>query len=98
MSPPNLLIDPFNGDIADIAQLVERAKRVITVDTALAHLCAWMEKKCNVLLPIYPDERWYKLRKVGNIYSNNCSFAQQSKYGDWGKEVENLAYCIRNVL
>ena len=54
-----------------------------------------MNKKVNMLLPMYPDERWYKWRKNGNIYAENCMIVQQEKYGNW-QEVKHVGQQILN--
>ena len=38
-----------------------RGRRVISIDTALIHLCAAMGHAADLLLPRFPDERWVEL-------------------------------------
>ena len=84
------LVDPSKGDLLELMKTVRSAKHVITVDTALVHVCASMNKKCHVLIPIFPDERWYKFSKPGNMYSQNCRFIRQKEYGCWKREIQML--------
>ena len=84
------LYDPSIGDVKELTEKIKRANTIVTVDTALLHICAAMDRQCITLLPIYPDERWYKLRKPGNMYSKNCAFIQQSIYGQWESELRSV--------
>ena len=43
-------------------------KKIITIDTALAHLCAVMGTKATMLLNYFPDERWTELHQANNCY------------------------------
>ena len=61
--------DPKQGDIKDLTELVFQHDYVITIDTALAHLCAAIGKKCVVMLPKYHDERWHDLMEGDTSYS-----------------------------
>ena len=56
--------DPTSSDIYDLMKVINSKKYAISVDTTLTHLCAAMKKKVYVMLPLFPDERWYKFRKI----------------------------------
>jgi hypothetical protein len=79
--------DPAKGDIWDLASLAGRS-RVITIDTALAHLCAAMGHQATVLLPFYEDERWPYLLKPNQCYSNYLRTVRQTNYGDWKQALD----------
>ncbi|MCB4431194.1 hypothetical protein ETE01_01200 [Synechococcus sp. HB1133] len=82
--------EPNNGTVKDLAEIAMRHSHVITIDSALAHLCAAMGKKCTVLIPKYHDERWYELLKGGSSYEQYCDIVKQELYGDWKIEVEEV--------
>ena len=42
-------------------------KQIISIDTALAHICAVMGKNAILLLNQTPDERWVELHRTGKI-------------------------------
>ena len=75
--------DPTKGDIMDLAKLVADHKFVITIDTAMAHLCAAANKKCIVMLPRYYDERWNELMQENTSYRENCTLVYKNgmEYG-----------------
>ena len=60
-----------------------RGKQIITIDTALVHLCAVMGKKATLLLPRFPDERWVELHQPDNCYGEYINIIQQNKFCDW---------------
>ena len=92
------IVDPTSSDIYDLMKVIKSKRCAISVDTALTHLCAAMGKKVYVMLPLYPDERWYKFRKSDNMYSRNCIFLQQKDYGKWQKEIEKLGSMVISEL
>ncbi len=79
MSISNL--DPSSSDLKELAYFVQR-KQVITIDTALAHLCASMNKKANVLLPLFHDERWFELHNKNNNYYN-LELIKNQEFCNW---------------
>lgn len=85
--------NPASQTVGYLVDLALSSKRVISIDTALAHLCAATNRSCVVLLPFFSDERWTQL--VGNAsivssYSDNCRIIQQSAYGDWTETMKRL--------
>ena len=82
------IFDPTKGDVMDTIKKIGEVEYVVSVDTAMVHICASLKQACIALLPIYPDERWYKFRKKGTIYSEKCNFIQQKEYGCWEREIE----------
>ena len=89
--------DPTKGDIMDLAKLVADHKFVITIDTAMAHLCAAANKKCIVMLPRYYDERWNELMQENTSYRKNCTLVIQEKHGIWDESIEKVANIIKNL-
>ena len=67
-----------------------RCKHIITIDTALAHLCAAMGAEATLLLNQFPDERWTELYKPENCYSKHLSILQQTQFCDWDYVMSSL--------
>ena len=82
--------EPKKYDVIRLAREVCKNHRIITIDTALAHLCAAMGKECTVLLPKYFDERWHDLMKNGSSYKEKCHIKIQKNYGTWLTEIEEI--------
>ena len=57
-----------------------RNKNIITIDTALAHLCAVMGTKATMLLNYIPDERWKELHQTKNCYGQYLTVLQQTHF------------------
>jgi hypothetical protein len=76
------LHDPSKGDVLDLAQLAYRGQ-VLTIDTALAHLCAAMGHGAMVLLPRFADERWHELLRPDQCYHNHLQVILQQQFGCW---------------
>lgn len=86
--------DPSQGDLLALMRIVEGAE-VVTIDTALAHLCACMHQSAWLLLPLFPDERWLTLRQQQHCYEQTLKVQQQTQFGRWNHELEQLAKKIR---
>lgn len=76
------LLNPNAGNLLDLAQVVENAE-VVTIDTALAHLCAAMGHRAIVLLPKFADERWIELNNKGSSYSTHLTLLRNQVFGNW---------------
>jgi tetratricopeptide repeat protein len=59
---PLLNLGPEIGDFGDTMAILECLERVVTVDTAVAHLAGAMGKPVSILLPYAPDWRWLMKR------------------------------------
>jgi len=81
--------NPTQGDLLDLVALIGGAE-VITIDTALAHLCAAMGQRARVLLPRFPDERWIELHRPQHSYGQVLQLHRQTAYGDWSSVLETL--------
>jgi hypothetical protein len=87
--------DPSKGDLADLAKLV-RNSQVISIDTALAHLCAALGHPATVLLPLYADERWVELHKPNNSYGRWLRLERNIHFGDWQISLDRLLCILLN--
>ena len=67
-----------------------RHKKIITIDTALAHLCAVTGIEAMLLLNIYHDERWIELSKPGNCYSDYLKVFRQTQFCNWEDILRSL--------
>lgn len=81
--------DPSQGDLLDLAQRISGAT-VLTIDTALAHLCAAMGQPATVLLPRFPDERWMELLRPEHCYGQSLRIRRQTTYADWTSVLAEL--------
>lgn len=77
------------ADFADTAALVELMDRVISVDTAVAHLAGAMAKPLWILLPFFTDHRWFVGRADSPWYPTAQLFRQPAS-GDWQAVVTSL--------
>ena len=82
--------DPTQGDVLNLMHLCSDSKHVITIDTALAHLCAVSNIKAHLLLTLFPDERWTYLLRPKTCYSNNLTIHRQKSFGRWTTTLESL--------
>lgn len=86
--PPAELGLQFNGalpasmDFADTARFITDLDRVITVDTAMAHLVGALGRQDWVLLPYMADPRWHRNSDHTPWYPNLRLFRQHAP-GDW---------------
>lgn len=84
--------DPAAGDLLDLADLVGTSTTVVSIDTALIHLCAAMGRSATLLLPHFADERWLELLQPGSSYSKYCHVMQQQHFGCWQAEITRLGH------
>jgi len=85
------LHDPSEGDVLKLAHLCASQSQIISVDTALAHLCAVSSCKATLLLTKFPDERWSVLLQPGNCYQDNLRVLRQQTFGDWSETLTQLS-------
>lgn len=77
------------SDFAATAAVVRQLDLVITVDTAMAHLCGALGHQAWVLLPASADPRWLRERADSPWYPSLRLWRQPAK-GEWLDVVEAL--------
>jgi lipoprotein NlpI len=77
------------NDFADTAAVISQLDRVITVDTAVAHLAGALGKPASILLPVSSEWRWLLNRDDSPWYPTARLFRQTTP-GDWSTVVQNL--------
>ena len=92
------LHDPAHGDVNDLAAIAASHHQIISIDTALAHLCAVNNIKANLILTMFPDERWNFLLKEGSCYATNLTIFQQESFGNWSSTMKRLSQSIHKNL
>ncbi len=66
------------------------SKQIITIDTALAHLCAVMGKNAKLILNKIPDERWRELHQPQHCYGKHLTIFQQRQFCSWEETLSEL--------
>jgi len=83
------------SDFADTAAVLALCDRVITVDTAVAHVAGALGRPAFVLLPFQPDWRWLLGRDDSPWYASVRLF-RQAQPGDWAGVVDRLSADLSN--
>lgn len=77
-----------SNDYDDTAALVHELDLIISVQTAVVHLCGGLGKECWVLVPNKPHWR-YGLKGNSNIWYNSVKIFRQEKY--WSTVIQTVA-------
>ncbi|WP_263833872.1 tetratricopeptide repeat protein [Sulfurospirillum oryzae] len=80
-------LSPHLIDFAATAQMIQKLDLVITMDTAVAHLCGALHKEAWVLVPKPADWRWMQEGDRTPWYESLILFRQVNK-GDWSVPIE----------
>ena len=81
-------------DFADTAALIVRMDRVITIDTAVAHLAGALARPVSVMLPFNPDWRWMLKRDDSPWYPTAHLYRQPAR-GLWPPVVQAVIEGLR---
>jgi hypothetical protein len=63
---------------------------IITVDTSLVHLAVACGRKVQLLLNLFPDERWVDLLSQEGSYRQLVTAYQQQHFHNWESPLRNL--------
>ncbi|MCP9775637.1 hypothetical protein [Cyanobium sp. WAJ14-Wanaka] len=83
------LKNPQQGGLQQLSALIH-ANQVLTIDTALAHLCVALGETGIVLLPLFCDERWQELMQPHNSYAKLLSIKRSTQFGSWDELLAGL--------
>ena len=72
----------LGDDFAETAGLVVNLDRVVTIDSALAHLTGALGRPVEILLPLNADWRWLQTRRDTPWYPS-ATLHRQAHFGDW---------------
>jgi ADP-heptose:LPS heptosyltransferase len=81
---------PPAADFADTAAALCALDRVVTVDSAVAHLAGALGRPVAVLLPLNADWRWLRDRPDTPWYPSATLFRQQA-FADWQPAIDAAA-------
>lgn len=70
-------------DFKDTAERIKSLNLIITVDTAIAHLCGFLGKECWLLLPYVPDFRWGIEQTQTTPWYESLKLYRQPRLFDW---------------
>ena len=84
------LIDPRQVRLLGLAKAAH-GRRVITIDTALVHLCAVFGMPADLLLPRFHDERWFELHRLSNSYGRWVKLWRSQDFGSWDSVMQSLS-------
>ena len=88
-----LIVNPRQGTLLELAQRC-RGSRVITIDTALVHLCAAAGQRAELLLSFFPDERWQELHRPEHHYGQLIKLWRSSQFGSWSAGLASLTTSV----
>jgi Tfp pilus assembly protein PilF/ADP-heptose:LPS heptosyltransferase len=92
---PLLALGTELRDFADTAAIVQHLELVISVDTALAHLCGALGIPCWVLLPATDtDWRWQLQPHTSPWYAPTLRLFRQQQSGDWHTVIDHVKQAL----
>ena len=83
------VLNPRQGTLHDLTQHC-RLSRVVTIDTALVHLCAAAGQRADLLLSAFPDERWQELHRPNHHYGQLIKPWRSHHFGSWSAVLSSL--------
>ena len=88
------------SDVTDFRDTTERLGNLdalVSVDTAVAHLAAALNKPTWVLLPYTPDYRWMQFTSFSNWYPSMRLF-RQKRSADWRSVIKQLRSALDELF
>lgn len=84
---------PTITDFTDTAQAILQLDLIVSVDTAVVHLCGALGKPCHMLCPMSPDWRWLLTGETSPWYPRLRLFRQE-KAGDWEPVLKRISEAL----
>ena len=91
------ILNPRQGTLLDLAKLC-RVSHVVTIDTALVHICASAGQRAELLLSLFPDERWKELHRPEHNYGELIKLWRSSQFGSWSTLLSSFATSVTEAL
>ena len=96
---PLTCMGPEMRDFADAAAIIDQLDLLISVDTAMAHLCGALGKPCWLLLPEYmTDWRWGAYGSLSAWYPDALRLFRQPASGQWPAVIDALFKALQTCL
>jgi tetratricopeptide (TPR) repeat protein len=86
---PVIALGPLLSDMTDTAAAIHELDLVISVDTAVAHLAATLQRRTWLMLPFASEWRWLLETETTPWYPTMRIFRQRQP-GDWADVVERM--------
>jgi tetratricopeptide (TPR) repeat protein len=83
-------------DFSDTAAAVENLDLLISVDTSVAHLAGALGKPVWMLIPYFPDWRWF-LDTEKCVWYNSLQIFRQAKIGNWTEVFERVEKSLEEL-
>ena len=71
---------------------------MVTIDTALVHICAAAGQRAELLLNLFPDERWKELHRPEHNYGELIKLWRSSQFGSWSTLLSSFATSVTEAL
>lgn len=84
-------------DFMDTAAVAMELERIVTVDTAIAHLAGALGRPTHLLLPFEPDWRWGLGGSTCRWYPT-MTLHRQLQPGDWSEPLRATSAALRELL
>ena len=80
---------PYISDFYDTACILKNMDLVITIDSSIVHLAGALGVKTYLMLPAYPEWRWFE-DKCDTIWYDSVRIFKQSQQAHWADVIMNI--------
>ncbi|CAO3440383.1 glycosyltransferase [Azospirillum endophyticum] len=91
---PLINLGPEIADFEDTMAILRGLERLVSVDTAVAHLAGAMGVPVSILLPFAPDWRWL-LERGDSPWYPTATLHRQTAPGRWDEPLRDVAALLR---